>query len=169
MLSSRRRPLPNAPLPTRETPYHNHCARDMAAASLSAEALAGIVSATEAAYFAGRKMRHTRAVELFSRAVEHAVAAGVPSDSLILASLRLRCGFEMFSLADETGITETSAVAMRADGWAITCEVLRVISARYRAGALLPGTIRTEEVAYAKAVRFAEMRAIRPELLHDTA
>jgi len=137
----------------------------MAATSLSAEALAGIVSAMEAAYCAVRKHRHARAAELYGRAVEHAVAAGVQSDSLILASLRLYRGMELFSLAlDETGINATSAIALYTEAWAIVCEVMRVLSARDQAGTLLPGTLRAEEVAYADASQHAMLRFVSAEL-----
>ena len=167
VLSWRRGPYPSAPLPTRDTPYRTQRVRDMAAMSLSAEALAGIVSATEAAYFAARKMRHARAAELFGRAVEHAFAAGVQSDSLILASLRLYRGIQLFPLARETGIT-ASATAIRTEAWTIMCEVMRVFRARDQAGTLLPGTLRSDEVAYAEAHLHAMLRFVSAELLlHD--
>ena len=152
---------------TRETQHCIQWVRDMAAVSLTAEALARIVSVAEDALRARYKQRDARAAELFGRAAECAVAAGVPPDSLILASLRTLRGYALRGLSRETGVPETSAVAMRAEAWATTREVMRTLSARVQAGTLLPGNIRADELAYAEAILYAELRIASPERLHD--
>ena len=139
----------------------------MAAVRLSAEALADIASIFGAAYLAKYKQREARAAELYGRAAERAVAAGVPPDSLILASLRTLRGYALRGLSDEAGVPETSAAAMRAEEWATTREVMRTLSARDKAGTLLPGNIRADEVAYTEATVYAELRLVSPERLHD--
>ena len=139
----------------------------MAEAGLSAEALAPILSVAEDAHRARAKQRFARAAELFGRAAECAVAAGVPPDSLILASLRMLRGGALGSLSDEAGVPETSAAAMLAEEWATTREVMRTLSARDKAGTLLPGNMRPEELAYTEAAVYAQLRGVSPERMHD--
>ena len=65
------------------------------------------------------------------------------------------------------GVVEASAVAFCTEATAIKREVMRTLSARDKAGALLPGNICADELAYAEAIAYALLRVQSPERLDD--
>ena len=141
----------------------------MAVPGISEAALAELMSAVEKGYKALRLERHARAADLFGRAAACVAAAGAPPDSLILAALLMRRASSLMQQQQQFCSISFSpdAPALSADASAITCDVRRTLCARDKAGTLLPGGLRSDELAFARALIPVELGFTDPVLYSD--
>ena len=132
-------------------------------------ALASLMHMVQKAVTAAHLQRSARAAELYGRAVDVAVAAGAPPDSVVLCDLRLRDATAHVKQARAPGVARSEAERLCGAAWAAVRDVARTLTARARAGTLLPGGLREDELAYALAIAPVELRVHSPEHAGDAA
>ncbi len=109
-----------------------------------------LLAIVEAATAAGDKARYARAAELFERAARVASAV-TPPDSLVSINLRTRAATAILCQGGREA-APTDQVAAVTTAWQTVCELAPLLCARADADTLLPGKLRPDELAYARAI-----------------
>ena len=107
--------------------------------------LAAFYKLVDKAVIAGTLCRYARAAELSASAAVKAEAL-YGENSLVVANLRMCESSSFTSVAEEAGGTEDEALVRRAA--AVLLSLIALLLRRLEANALLPGTIREEELDY---------------------